>query len=428
MPRSFRAQSRTVQVLLINELTIYLSFAMLYPYLARHFTRDLGFATWAVGLILGIRTLSQQGLTVIGGTLADRLGPKPVIVAGLAVRTVGFGLFGLTDTFAGVLLAAILSGLAGALFSPALRAYLASESAGERAELFALSNVFGQTGNLTGPLLGVVLLRLSFGAVCLCAAGMFLLLMLRQLRYLPARPRAATGPASSVWQEWGEVLRNRPFILFSLAVVGNLILYNQLYLGIPLEVSRLTGSESLVGFIYVVPSLLTIGAQVWITAWFRARWRPPQSIAAGLALMGLAFVPIVLATPFLPLDTTEASAAGVLVRQALNLSPVLLAIIPLALGMMIAQPFSLELIPSLARERLLGTYFGFYSVASAIGVTVGNTVTGAAFDATRENGRLILPWLVMIAIGVASGLATALLDWRGQLRGAGQSLPVRTTA
>lgn len=420
MLRSFRSQSLTVQVLLINELTIYLSFAMLYPYLAIHFTRDLGFAAWMVGLILGIRTLSQQGLTIIGGSLADRLGPKPVIVAGLSLRTIGFGLFGLTDTFAGIMVAAILSGFAGALFSPALRAYLASETASGRAELFALSNVFGQTGNLTGPLLGVLLLRLSFQAVCLCAAGMFFLLMLLQLRYLPSRERLARGAAPSVWRDWGEVLRNRPFVLFSLAVVGYLVLYNQLYLGIPFEVQRLTGSETLVGFIYILPSLLTIGAQVWVTTRCRARWRPPVAIAGGLALMGLAFTPILLATPLLPIDTDGVGAAGALARRALNLSPVLLAIAFLAFGMMIAQPFSMEMIPILARERLLGTYFGFYSVASAIGVTIGNTVTGATFDVSRGNGPTILPWLVMIALGVTSGGAVALLDRRGQLQRKGQ--------
>jgi hypothetical protein len=74
---------------------------------------------------------------------------------------------------------------------------------------------------------------------------------------------------------------------------------------------------------------------------------------------------------------------------------------------------------------LLGTYFGFYSVASAIGVTIGNTVTGVAFDAARENGLLALPWLVMIAIGLASGIATAILDRRGLLRGTGQIAAAR---
>lgn len=405
-----------MQVLLINELTIFLSFAMLYPYLAIHFTRDLGFATWMVGLILGIRTLSQQGLTIIGGTLADRLGHKPVIIAGLAVRTIGFTLFGLTDTFAGILAAAILSGFAGALFSPALRSYLAAETSGQRAEIFALSNVFGQTGNLAGPILGVLLLRVGFQAVCLCAAGLFFLLMLLQVRYLPTRARAEAAATTTVWGDWREVLSNRPFLGFSLAMVGLLVLQNQLYLGLPLEVQRLTGSDALVGVIYVFPSLLMIGLQVRATAFSRSRWRAPAAIARGLALMGLAFLPILLAAPFLPLSGAGAGTIGRLAILALNLGPVLVGIAVLALGMMVAQPFSLELIPALARERLLGTYYGFYSVAGAIGVTIGNTATGAAFDAGRGSGAAILPWLVMIGIGVASGGAVALLDRRGGLR------------
>jgi MFS family permease len=422
MLRLFRAQDRTVQILLINELTIFLSFAMLYPYLAVHFTRDLGFATWMVGLILGVRTLSQQGLTVIGGTLADRLGHKPVIIAGLGVRTIGFALFGLTDAFAGIMVAAILSGFAGALFSPALRSYIAAETAGKRAEIFALTSVFGQTGNLTGPLVGVLLLRVSFQAVCLGAAGLFFLLMLLQIRYLPSRERPATGAARSLRRDWGEVLTNRPFLLFSLATVGYLVLNNQLYLALPLEVGRLTGSDALVGLIYVLPSLLMIAAQVWVTRRCRARWRPPTTIALGLTLMGLAFVPTLLATPVLPLRAGEAGPLAGLAILALNLSPVLLSIALLAFGQMMAQPFTMELIPALARERLLGTYFGFSSVAAAIGVTIGNTVTGAAFDAAAGGGPPLLPWLVMIAIGVASGTAVAALD-RGGLLGARSPAP-----
>ena len=99
--RQFLEQSRAVQVLLLNELTIFLSFYMLFPYLAVYFREHLGFSVWMVGLILGIRTLSQQGLTVIGGTLADRLGYKPLIIAGLGLRAAGFALFGFVDSLPG---------------------------------------------------------------------------------------------------------------------------------------------------------------------------------------------------------------------------------------------------------------------------------------------------------------------------------------
>jgi MFS family permease len=413
--RQFRAQDRVVQILLINELTIFGSFAMLYPYLAVHFTRDLGLAAWMVGLILGVRVLSQQGLTVVGGTLADRIGYRPVVIAGLSLRTIGFALFGLGDHFPVLVLAAILSGFAGALFSPALRSYLAAETPGRRAEIFALSSVFGQTGNLLGPLIGVLLLRLSFQAVSFTAAGLFFLLMVLQACYLPERERGAMPTNASVWRDWGEVLTNRPFLLFSLAMVGYLVLYNQLNLGLPLEVQRLTGSDTLVGASYVFAPLLIIGGQVWVTARCRESWRGPQSIVGGMLLMGLAFVPTLLGASLLPLDTTGANGIGWLGLTAINLSPALISIALLAFGMMMVQPFVMELIPILSRERLFGTYYGVYSVASAIGVTVGNTLTGAAFDTGGSGGLNSLPWLLMILIGLASAIGVSALDRRGQL-------------
>lgn len=413
--RQFRAQERVVQILLINELTIFGSFSMLYPYLAVHFTRDLGFAIWMVGLILGVRVLSQQGLTVVGGTLADRIGYRPVVIAGLTIRTIGFLLFGIGDSFPVVLLAAILSGFAGALFSPALRSYMAAETPGRRAEIFALSSVFGQTGNLLGPLIGVALLRVSFQAVSLGAAGLFFLLMLLQIRYLPERQRGAMPINASVWRDWSEVLTNRPFLWFSLAMVGFLVLNNQLYLGLPLEVQRLTGSDALVGGIYILLSLLIIFGQVGVTTYCRARWRGPQAIALGLLSMALAFLPPLIGAALLPLNTAAASGATRIGLLIVNLSPILCSIALLALGTMMAQPFVMELIPVLSRERLFGTYFGFYSVASAIGVTVGNTLTGAAFDTGQDGGLAGLPWLLMILLGLASTIGVATLDYRGQL-------------
>jgi MFS family permease len=413
--RQFRAQDRVVQILLINELTIFGSFAMLYPYLAVHFTRDLGLAAWMVGLILGVRVLSQQGLTVVGGTLADRIGYRPVVIAGLALRTIGFALFGLGQGFALLLLGAIFSGFAGALFSPALRSYLAAETPGRRAEIFALSSVFGQTGNLLGPLIGVALLQVSFQAVSFAAAGLFFLLMLLQARYLPERARGAMPTNASVWRDWGEVLTNRPFLLFSLAMIAYLVLYNQLNLGLPLEVQRLTGSDALVGATYVFAPLLMIGGQVWVTARCRANWRGPQSIAAGMLLMAVAFIPTLLGATLLPLDTTGASGVARLGLIAANVSPVFVSITLLSFGMMMVQPFVMELIPILSRERLFGTYYGFYTLASAIGVTVGNTVTGAALDTGQDSGLAGLPWLLMILLGLASTVGVAALDRRGQL-------------
>ena len=114
-----------VCLLLVSQFAINTGYSLLYPYLAVHMQRDLGLSAWLLGVVLGAGTLSQQGLFLIGGALSDRLGPRRIILSGLLLRTLGFLSFAFSTSLPGLLLAAVLSGFAGALFNPAVRAYLA---------------------------------------------------------------------------------------------------------------------------------------------------------------------------------------------------------------------------------------------------------------------------------------------------------------
>lgn len=137
----FRSFPRSVQLLLVNQLTINTGFYMLMPYLAAYLSGELALATWLVGLILGVRNFSQQGMFLLGGALADRLGYKPLIVAGCALRTVGFALLGAVDSLWALVLASAATGFAGALFNPAVRAFLAKDAGKRRVEAFALQRL-----------------------------------------------------------------------------------------------------------------------------------------------------------------------------------------------------------------------------------------------------------------------------------------------
>lgn len=410
--RQFLAQSRAVQVLLVNELTIFLSFYMLYPYLAVYFRETLGFSAWTVGLVLGIRVLSQQGLNVIGGTLADRLGYKPLIIAGLTLRAAGFTLFGFVDSLAGTLAAAILSGLAGALFGPALRAYLAAESPGRRAEVFGLANLAGQIGTLLGPPVGVALLGLSFRLVCLVAGAIFLGLMLLQFRYLPRRVDLGAEGARPVLSDWAEVLANRGFLAFSAVMLAASVLLSQMYLMLPLEARRATGSDVAVGALFVLSSILAIVGQVRVTAWCQARYRPPEAVALGLALMTVGFAAPLAAALVGHAGPGAGATGGV---SAASLAPTLVAMAFLTIGAMVGSPFALAMVPRFGRDRLIATYFGFYAMAGGLGSTVGNALVGAALDAQSHPGLVGLPWGLMLALGAAAVVALRHLDRRGLL-------------
>ncbi|MER6583403.1 MFS transporter, partial [Nonomuraea sp. NPDC001023] len=205
----FRSFDRPIRLLQVNQAGINIGFYMLMPYLAQHLSAGAGLAAWTIGLILGLRNASQQGMFLIGGALADRFGHKPMIMAGCALRTVGFALFGLTTSLPLLVAAAVITGLAGALFNPAARAYLAAAAGERKVAAFAVFNVFYQGGILLGPLLGVLLLAGGFTAVCLGAAGIFAVLTVLQGFYLPARPREPGRARQPVLRAWRQAFGDR---------------------------------------------------------------------------------------------------------------------------------------------------------------------------------------------------------------------------
>jgi MFS family permease len=338
---------------------------------------------------------------LIGGTLADRLGYKPLIMAGCALRIVGFGLFAVSGAPAILVIAAVLTGLAGALFNPAARAYVAHEAGERKVEAFALFNVFYQVGILIGPLIGIVLLGVAFPIVCVAAAGVFAVLTGLQWRYLPPRRGAEAGSDRPVLTDWREALNNRSFIAFAVAMFASYALSFQIYLGLPLEVKHLTGGQAGVVVIYAISAVLALAGQVRLTNWCRSRWSPGQAIAGGLALMGMAFVPLAL----------EPEGGPGLLR----LAPVLVSTVFLAIGTMMVFPFEMAMITNLAGNRLIGTYYGLYNLLSGVGILLGNLASGGSLDIARSAGLPALPWLVLFATGVASAMAVRMLDRHGRL-------------
>lgn len=411
--RQFSRSSAAVKVLVINQGSFNLGFYMLLPYLAGYLSGDLGFAAWAVGLVLGVRSFSQQGMFVVGGTLADRLGYKPVIIAGCIIRLVGFGSFAVFGTLWGIVAAAVLSGFGAALFSPAVDAYLAHESEEERAEAFSLFNVFGESGALLGPLVGVALLGVDFRLICVVASILFLALAIIQVYYLPARDGVEAASETHFLSDWKEALANRAFVLFALAMTGYFVLFNQLYLALPFEVERLTGSQTGVGVMFALSSLVWVAAQMRTTEALKSNLRPPVSIVLGLTLMGAAFLPPLVAGPLLPVE--GGVLGSVTLAAAVNLSPVVASALILTVGMMVAKPFAMDLIPVLSDGRRLGTHYGLYYVFGGVVAAGGNAVAGGFFDLARATGLTALPWLALLAVGLACAAGILTLDRRGKL-------------
>jgi MFS family permease len=397
--------NRRVQLLLLNQFTIKLGFNMLMPFLAGHLTQGLGYGAWAVSLILSVRNISQRGLCLVGGHLADRMGCKRAIVAGCALRTAGFALLGTTASLPSLVVASSLTGFAGALFDPGVRTYLADEAGTRTEEAFGLFNVAGQLGLLLGPLVGLVL---DFRILSIASAGVFGLLTLLQARALPA-----AGPVSATTRpDWRLVLGNRRFLAFAATMTVSYVLSFQVYLALPLVMHSALGDEqdSGMGQMFALSAILVILGQSRVTAWARRRWSPVQCMMRGLAVLSAAFLPLVAVSHPAPVHL-----GGEEMSEIIGISPILLAAVILAIGAMLVAPFEMGVIVALARNRLVATHYGLYATLSGIGITVGGLVTGSIWDLAARHGLGQLPWVALVVFGCCGALGLATLERAGRL-------------
>ena len=257
-----------------------IGFYAVVPFLALFLRDDMLLSGGLIGLILGLRTFSQQGMFILGGTLADRYGAKAIILAGCVVRVAGFLLLACGASLWPIILGACLTGVGGALFSPSIEALLAragthSRANGKRsrAEWFALFAVCGELGAVIGPVAGGVLSGIGFRHIALAGAGIFLLALAVLFFCLPADGHTTTTRRRVPW--WTP-LRQPRFVAFILAYSSWLLSYNQLYLALPVEIQRSGGREQDLAPLFMLASLLIITLQLLSPA-SPGEWAPCAS-------------------------------------------------------------------------------------------------------------------------------------------------------
>ncbi|WP_405635834.1 MFS transporter [Streptomyces sp. NBC_01178] len=411
-PRPTRASTPYLRLLTATQFAFNLGFYAVLPYLAAHLGNGLGMAGWLVGLVLGLRTFSQQGLFVVGGALTDRYGPRPVVLAGCALRIAGFGWLALAGSTATVIAAVLLIGFAAALFSPAVESEAAREAVrhehgagAPRAHVLALFSAAGQAGAFLGPLLGSLLLLLGggFRAACLAGALVFTCVLAGHALLMP-RTVPGTAPRTDRPEPpaWRAVFANRAFLLLCVAYSSYLVAYNQLYLSLPAEVERATGSQAALGWLFALSSLLVVALQWPLTRWSARRLAPRTALATGLAAV---------ATGFAAVPLTPAGPGGLLPAAAF--------VVLLTLGQMLLVPAARGLVPDLVEDRRLGLATGALSSVSGFAVLGGSAATGALLDAPAP-----VRWAVLAAVPLAgAALAFTLPAGRGRKEPGARAVP-----
>ena len=389
MSPSDAAKRRGLITLLADTFLMWGGFFMVVPLISVHFVDGLGWAAASIGTVLAVRQLAQQGLSVFGGAVADRVGARGLILAGLLLRGVGFASMAWATSFPLLLASGLLAGLGGALFeAPRAAAITALVPEEGRRGVFALAGTIGNLGMTLGVLAGGALLQASFGLVALVAGACYFLTFLVTLVFLP-EVRVSEGGGERVFSGLGLVLRDRTFLLYTLVLTGYWLMWVQLSLSLPLEAKRLAGTSAAVGWVFTLNALLSVALQYPLARAAERRMRPMPTLVLGVLLM----------------------AAGLgLVAVAGSTGGLLACVVLFSLGGLLAAPSQQVVAAELASPAALGSYFGFGSLALAVGGGAGNLAGGVLHDLARSAGLPALPWLAFGGTGAATALALVALD------------------
>lgn len=343
--------------------------------------------------------------SLIGGELADRLGPRTATVISMGGAAVLTASLLYLPSYLLVLAAVALVGVGAQMFRPASATLLSDLTPeGRQVMIFAMYRFGLNLGALGAPLIGYGLYYLNHQQYALLFWGEALIAMayaIAAFTLLPARPAHGAAPATAAAAaDAGEqaepaggylaVLRDRRYTLFLLAIFFHSAVYVQYLSTLPLTVhaARLpivwyTLAVSLNGFIVIAFELLTTKVtQGWPK-------RLPIALTfgllgAGVAVYGLPMVPVVIIT-------------GTLIWS---------------FGEIIGGPTVFAYPAIAAPPDRRGRYLGSFQFMFGLGSTVGPLVGGWLFI---QMGQAVWP---VLAVGSLIATVSALIAVREPSRGA----------
>ena len=383
LPRRMRGLPRAVWILLAGTLiTRAGSFAV--PFLTIYLHNERGLSLRHAGYAMAAWGAGGIVAALSGGSLADRLGRKPIVVGSPLLGGLSLMLLLATQHPVAVVAVSLVAGVVSESGRPAVSAMLTDLTPFERrTDAFALWRLVVNLGFAVGTGLGGVLIEyVGFTTLFVADAATswiyaaVALALLRETR--PRVPKAERSRAAATEPVRGfrTVLADATFRRFWAGSFVMAVVFAQTMVTLPLALSQRGFEPKVYGAIISVNGLLIIATEFWISG--RSRRHQPQRVMAlgalilggGYALMGAVgdSIPLLLAT-----------------------------VVVWTFGEMLGSPTGQAYLAALAPADLRGRYAGGLGLAWSLAFTVGPILGSTAL----EIGHGVL-WLGSLALAVGS--------------------------
>jgi multidrug resistance protein len=336
-----------------------LGFGMILPILP-FYGQDYGASDLEIGVLFAAYSLAQLLFSPLLGKLSDRWGRRPVLLATIAVAAAAHVAFAFAGSFAVLVAARFVSGIATANLAVA-QAYMADVTPrAERSKAMGMIGAAFGLGFVLGPAFGGGLAVLGRTAVPLGAAALALVNLAMAAAFLPESLSLAVreGRRSERWLDLshaGDVLRNGPLsglMLLILLVTGSFAMMEATLALFAQQRFGWGDAEMSATFVWI--GVLGVIVQGGLIGPLVRRFGEDRLIPAGIAFLaaGLLLLPLA-GGPLL-----FAATAGLL-----------------SVGMGLNSPATMGLLSRLADETRQGSILGlsrsFGSLARVLGPIAG---------------------------------------------------------
>jgi MFS family permease len=369
-------------VLFVGTLINAVGFSFVFPFLTLYLTGQLGLTLTTVGGLIALNSAAGVASQTIGGSLADRLGRKVVMVLSMLVSSLIIAGLGFVHTLPVIASLVIANGLINPLFQPASQAMIADlVGPGRRAEAYGLLRVANNLGVVIGPSVGGFIATRSYLALFLTAAtsGLiyFVILALFTRETKPALTEPQTAHVVVQDEGYRQVVRDRALLVFCTAMALTVVVYSQTWTIFPVYLKSQYGiPENRYGFLMALNAAMVVTMQFAVTR-VTSRFPRAEMMALGAFLYAVGVGTI--------------GWSGTYWQFALN-------IVILTLGEMVLIPTGAAFVADLAPPHLRGRYMGAQGLATGVGFGIGPLLGGALADQLGASRA----WPVLLVLGLIS--------------------------
>jgi MFS family permease len=365
------------------------------PFMIIYLHNVRGIPLGLAGLAAAIQSATALGSGFLAGSLSDRVGPRRVLLASLAVMSAAFGLMALIRSAGDAFAIYVVWGGGSGAFWPAQSALLAGLAPPRRrAGAYALQrltmNLGVAVGGLVAGLIASVAHPGSFIVLFLLDIATFVAYMAVVVVWVPSptlHPDRAAG-------SWRLVARDRTMVSYSLLnaafLASAIALMVELLPAFAKNVAHVDERE--IGVIFALDSVAIVALQLPVARLLEGRRR-----MRGLALMGVVWAGALLGVWAGGAWTAATGAAAVFAA----------ATVLFAFGETLHGAIHAPLAADLAPPQLVGRYLALASLSWQAGWVVGPAAGGFVL----QHAPLAL-WPAAAGINLAcAGWALSLESW-----------------